>query len=457
MGSLTGSGSLAGLVTRHIVFFAGCAMLAQTLVVFATYRPDAPRIGTATVTREAKYLAMAYRHAVAGHTAFPSPAVEERYDLYGGGEETTGPPAYAFRLRSGGGLLFSNCRASCPDAFAENESLASPSWDKVSYKRGEFFLAGRRTVAGPEGADLIVEFATFGDPRGLSRTVVATELVSHMIWPMGLLLGFVICATLLSIRLALSPVGALAAAANAASARLPMVHLPETELPREVLRLVRAINRALEKVDYHVRSQLLFTASISHEIRTPLSIVKLELGRLSGPSASGVDRHLMKLSETVEQLTTLARIEVAADDFRHGSLYEMVKEIILRLAPSVLAEGKAMAVERDGDPHVLGSPTLLSVLTHHLLREAVACARRGTSITVRIDQPAQLTISHHGSRGDGDPDDRSSATLERTFGLKVAARVAELHNAVVTTDTTPADATSSITVSFPSSSSHGRG
>jgi signal transduction histidine kinase len=84
--------------------------------------------------------------------------------------------------------------------------------------------------------------------------------------------------------------------------------------------------RLLERVSDPISAKQIFMASAAHQLRTPLAAMLLELGMIEGERARGIEKDIANLSETVDRLLTLARLQAIESpdfvDFNIGAVAE---------------------------------------------------------------------------------------------------------------------------------------
>lgn len=188
----------------------------------------------------------------------------ELVDRYG--SQTTG---YFARIRDGSGrILFSNCTEQCTEQFLPADLKTPDFWLRIIEPGKPLTLAGGETVEIAH-QPFILEIATIGDPDKRVNAVLWNEVTDHMIVPMGILVVFVLGATLLSITTALRPVRRAAREAAAIDAADPQSRLDTIGMPLEVAQLAGAMNEAFDRVRHLMQAQKLLTSAIAHEVRTP--------------------------------------------------------------------------------------------------------------------------------------------------------------------------------------------
>src|SRR5262249_58221441 len=81
-------------------------------------------------------------------------------------------------------------------------------------------------------------------------------------------------------RRALRPVLNASEMAKKINPKRTDVRLPPEEIPKEILPLVQAVNKALDRLEAGFRMQREFTADAAHELRTPLTILRSRIDAL---------------------------------------------------------------------------------------------------------------------------------------------------------------------------------
>src|SRR6266581_3875846 len=146
------------------------------------------------------------------------------------------------------------------------------------------------------------------------RDVLIDDIVSEFFTRVGwitvpiLLLLLVIDVVIF--RGAVKPIIAASALAERIGPARTDLRLPETAMPREVLPLVRAVNRALDRLEEGFRGQREFTADAAHELRTPLAILRTQIDMIAdGELACSLRNDIESMSRLVNQLLDIAELE----------------------------------------------------------------------------------------------------------------------------------------------------
>jgi signal transduction histidine kinase len=206
-------------------------------------------------------------------------------------------------------------------------------------------------------------------------------------------------------------------------------------MPREIKKLTQAINRALARVKESMASRTLFASAIAHEIRTPVSIVQLELEQINHPRAEKALADLLKLTQTLDTLTSLARLDAVIDpELKNCDLADIAREVTASMAPIVFASGKTIAFEDLGKTEVFTAPVLVENLIRNLIENAVKHATSGSTIKVVAGPGPVLEISDEiqaaASRKSGQESkvDMKQNTTKATSGIgqRIVERICEL-------------------------------
>jgi two-component system OmpR family sensor kinase len=159
--------------------------------------------------------------------------------------------------------------------------------------------------------------------------------------------------------IALRPVEAMRAGAEAITERDPGRRLPVPATRDEIGRLGATLNAMLTRLDRAIRSERRFVADASHELRTPLTVLKSEVdvALMEARSPEELTAALWSVSEEADRLSRLADdlLELARlDDGRLPIRREAVDvgrllgEVADRFRPLAAAEGRDIVVEAAG-------------------------------------------------------------------------------------------------------------
>ena len=172
------------------------------------------------------------------------------------------------------------------------------------------------------------------------------EFLQDIAWIWLPFVGILLIINLIVIRISLRPLARASAQAAAIGPNAVSKRLSEAGMPGEVLSLVRAINRALDRLEYGYKEQQAFIADAAHELRTPVAIMTTHMDLL--PNFNGktaLKEELGSLKRLVSQLLDNARIDalrIAPSD--HVDLNTLAADVAAYLAPCTIASGKTIEV-----------------------------------------------------------------------------------------------------------------
>ena len=213
------------------------------------------------------------------------------------------------------------------------------------------------------------------------RDRASLEVASQTVFPLALIVPFLLLMLYLSVRSGLRPLEKLAADVTARNAD-NLAPLSRSGIPGEARPLLQAINRLFGRLGRTLDNERRFTADAAHELRTPLAALKVhtQVARLSDDDAvrarelaqieSGVDR----ATHLVEQLLRLARLDPLTTlpcscTLALGDLLVDVVESIDRAGGD--ASARIQVGEGVAELGVIGDVDLLRIVLRNLLDNAL--------------------------------------------------------------------------------------
>jgi signal transduction histidine kinase len=415
------------IVARRVIVFSLLAMLIQFAIVLYTYWHNAADLSRSVLEREISALASDFQ-SVDGVVFFkPGNRTLSMFTRDQAADDQLQdlgvPVGYYAQVRDSAGMvLFSNCGSFCQKSFLPYVRDMPADWQRTIRAGSPLTFAGGRIVH-VYGQDVLIEFASIGDPKNLSSNALADEIYDHLVVPMSLMLFLVMGATILSLRKALEPVKMAAKIATKHNPQRSLVDLPTTGMPLEVVRLTEATNRVLGRARQLIQSQKIFASALSHEIRTPVSIAQLELEHLDHPRAKKAIAELQSLTKTLETLTALARLEMIDNiSAETCNLSQIAKRVVASIAPYVYSEGKSIGYEDFGNAEVRSVPTLVEMLVRSLVENAIKHSVRGTTIDVIAGPGPSVTVNSCAINVEGKKGESGSPGI----GLKILGKISEI-------------------------------
>jgi len=237
--------------------------------------------------------------------------------------------------------------------------------------------------------------------------------------------------------------------------------LPLAGVPVEAKPLIEALNDLLKRLSTALEAQRAFIADAAHELRTPLTALQLHAKLIERAGTEGdrvvavadLKRGLVRVSHTVQQLLTLARVEPGG-----GAPQSLAAVDLVNLAGMVAADYTPLAESRgidlglgdsiahatvNGDADVLR--TLIANLVENAIRYTPSPGRVDIAVTADRGRPL-LTVA---DSGPGIPEDERRRVFDRFYrraeadetgsglGLAIVRAIADRHGAEIELGASP--------------------
>ncbi|MBB3862099.1 signal transduction histidine kinase [Novosphingobium hassiacum] len=317
-------------------------------------------------------------------------------------------------------------------------------WTRRERVRGGYRITGVRSVLqNGQQRWLFMQFE--GDGIRPYVPVIANEIVQHVALPLIPLSLLLLVFNVFAVRRVLKPLRRAEAEVDALDPNNVLLRLSEAPAPREVNTLVRAVNRALTRLDEAMAILRGFTANAAHELRTPLSIMQLSLDRLPpSPLRDDLQADTQHLTRLVSQMLDLAQADaMAVEPETPVDLADIGRDIVAAMAPKVFANQRDLRFETSGDTRALGHAEAIYRIYRNLIDNALAHAPGDTPIVVTAGPGPQLSVRDYGpSISDEDlphiferfwRKDRRE-TDGAGLGLGIVQRLAQAHGGAITVE-----------------------
>ncbi len=353
--------------------------------------------------------------------------------------EAYGRAAFAV-LDGDGRVLFSSLSGKRP--ITSKRPKSAPFQFFSQHRDGDEFY-GVTVTTDFGGRPLLIEVSEDLAHRDVLIDDIVAEFFTRVGWitiPLLLLLLFIDVAIF---RRAIRPIVAASALAEQIGPDHTELRLPETGMPREVLPLVRAVNRALDRLDAGFRAQREFTADAAHELRTPLAILRTQIDMIEDREVvEPLRQDVESMSRLVNQLLEISELEafVIAED-EVADIVAISGEVAAFLAPLALSQGKTLAVTGARRPvRVRGNGDALARAVRNLVENALAHTAPGSTVEIAVAGEGVVRVM---DRGPGVPKTEREHIFKRFWrcdrrrgghaglGLAIVARIAEMHGAAV--------------------------
>jgi len=373
--------------------------------------------------------------------------------------ETGSSDLYALRTQEGRVI------AASPRSFGEVVSGWPNPSDEASYFRLKAF--------GPEAQDYYGVSVSVPSVTGPLSVFVARlaegSLLAHSLlrefmvdaaWLIPLFMVITLATGKYAISGSLKPVRQISELAAAIGPGNTAVRLPQHDLPGELVPLVAAVNRALDRLSQGFAVQREFTANAAHELRTPLTIVTAALDTMPGDGElTKLRSDVARMNRIVEQLLRVARLDaVGLDVSDKVDLNTVTEGVVAAVAPLALAQERAIAFLPANPPVVVrGNAGAIEDAIRNLVENAIAHTPRHSEVCVQVERGGSVRVADEGP-GIA-PEDRQrvfqrfwrgkgASTRGAGLGLAIVKEIADAHHATLSVDDSPSGQGTIFTIRF---------
>jgi signal transduction histidine kinase len=424
---------LARIIFLHVIAVAIICALMPLLLYWLLVR-ETDRLQQVAMHEHAEMLAAHLKPDSDGKWTLDLP--QNTRDLY---SETYGRYAYAIADESGRPLFSSlhNRELIFPQTGDQSNAAAQQA------TRGDAVLSGISESKEIDGKPILIQVAE----NLRHRDVIIDDIAENFLWRVGWItlpiLLVLLLIDILIFRGALTPLTRASRQAQRISPSQTDVRLPTHGMPSEVLILVQAVNKALDRLEGGYRAQREFTADAAHELRTPLAILRTRIDTHAETSLTGAVRNDVEhMGRVVNQLLDMAELDTSViEPSEEINLQSLCADVVEYIAPLALREGKEVALTNCEEPvWVRGDREMLFRALRNLTENAINHSPQNSTVELVVESSGTVRVIDQGA---GVRDEDKERIFQRFWrgdrrrsgsvglGLSIVERIAQAHGATV--------------------------
>ncbi len=283
------------------------------------------------------------------------------------------------------------------DGFGGASAGRLVDWTRREQLDGGFRIAGVRSIGTDQDRRwLFMQF----ESRSLRPylPVIIQEILQHAVLPLLPLVVLLLLFNIAAIRRVLAPLRRAESELDQFDPNAMSARLSEPEGPREVNALIRAVNRALDRLEKAMNVLRDFTANAAHELRTPLAIMQLSLQRLpDSAQRRELQSDIDHMTRTVGQMLDLAQADaLVLDKLAIVDLGEIGREVVASLAPKAYDLNRELRFEGKGQALAQAHPEAVYRIYSNLIDNALQHAGDDGPIDVTAGPGPILSVRDFG-------------------------------------------------------------
>ena len=208
---------------------------------------------------------------------------------------------------------------------------------------------------------------------GIALTGLGYELADEILPTFLPSLLLAVLVTWVTIRVNLRPLRRASREAELISVDNPGQRMSTEGMASELVPMIAAVNRALDRLESGIAAQERFTANAAHELRTPLAVLRARVdGMAPGGERNALTRDIDRMTRAVSQMLLTARLQShQMDATTPVDLVPLVRDVVADLAPLAHANGRDLVLDAVDRPRVTASAGALESAVRNLIENAL--------------------------------------------------------------------------------------
>lgn len=223
----------------------------------------------------------------------------------------------------------------------------------------------------------------------------------------------------------------------------------ERGLPSELLRVVREINLALNRLDAGFEKTERFFVNAAHELRTPIAIVQVRADTLQQSEEKlHIQKSIKRLTAITNQLLDIERYRQSPPISKNIELTHLLSKVVADLAPFAISKGYEISFDTDVfKVSMEGDDEALDRAFSNLVRNAIQYGGGRGDIAINVEADGSVLISDQGIGIAGELQSRIFEPFYRVnphgsgagLGLSMVNEIIEKHDGFIELSSTPGE------------------